>query len=149
MSTWLLRAVAPDGYSFKGEMVYPVVNYEIPYDFKRFIDSVQFEETSRFNLKLDGFSYVQHQIESKEQSTLLCKVRIQTVGLLPVWLCDRLKNFATGANGAGIFVEFYDDWITWYTYTGRWVNACAIAESSEVHGSLSIELDCWKKVGIA
>jgi hypothetical protein len=62
-----------------------------------------------------------------------------------MWLCDRLRRFAYGANGAGIFVEFYDDWITSFIYTGRWVNAGKVTENSMVNGAASIELDCWKK----
>jgi hypothetical protein len=149
MPTWLLRAVVPDGYTFNGEMVQPITNYEIPYEFKRQIDSVNFEETPRFDLKINGFEYVQHQINSKETATIICKVTIQSVGTLPMWLCDRLKRFAYGANGAGIFVEFYDDWITNFIYTGRWINAGAITENSTINGAVSIELDCWKKEIIA
>ena len=148
MPTWLLRAVAPDDYTFNGEMVYPVTNYEIPYEFKRQIDSVNIEEEPRFNLKINGFEYVQHQINSKETATIIAKIGIQTVGTLPMWLCDRLKRFAYGANGAGIFVEFYDDWITNFIYTGRWVNAGEVTENSMINGAVSVALDCWKKEAI-
>jgi hypothetical protein len=145
MTTWLLRAVVPDDYTFNGEMVQPMVNYEIPYEFKRQIDSVSINEEPRFNLKINGFEYVQHQINSKETATIIAKIGIQTVGTLPMWLCDRLRRFAYGANGAGIFIEFYDDWITNFIYTGRWVNAGQVTENSMINGSVSIEINCWKK----
>jgi hypothetical protein len=72
-------------------------------------------------------------------------VAIQFTGNIPLWLCDRLKSFAAGANGAGIFIEFYDDIVTDYIYTGRWTNAGEITENSIVNGTVTINLDCWKK----
>jgi hypothetical protein len=148
MPTWILRAVLPDGYTFNGEMVYPITDFEIPYSFKNQIDRVEFKEAPRFNLKINGFEYVQHQIESIETETIISKLSIQTIGSMPLWICDRLRIFSCGCNGSGMFLEFYDDWITNFIYTGRWINAGDIKENSDINGTVKIDLNCWKKEAI-
>jgi len=44
--------------------------------------------------------------------------------------------------GAGITVDFYDDWATDKQYTGYWVNASDFVDNSELLCGGSIDMQC-------
>ena len=125
-----------------------MVNLEIPYDFKRMIDSVEFKESSKYIIKNTGFEFTKHQVGAFASGEIHTSVNIRTCGDMPLYMTDLLKRMAYGCNSAGMILEFYDDWITDIVYTGRWINAGEIVENSVMHGAATIELACWKQTEI-
>jgi hypothetical protein len=142
--TWALKPVIPDSIVFGGEMVYPSTNIEIPDTFRNYVEHARFEVKPQFINKMTGF-------ETKKYKTGFvseAKFSIMLVGNLPRWLQQSLHRLAISMNGAGMVLQFKDNWISGtdaspVTYECRWNIAGDFVDNSELLCGGSMELHAF------
>ena len=140
MPAWAIRPVLPSGASFTGQIVHNMTNVTIPNTLKRYVDSVTISESDAYLNKYTGFETKKYRIGNATGATVDASLSIMLVGDLPRWLMGLFESLARGCNGAGMELEFYDDWISSTQYTGRWVNAADFVDNSELLCGGSIDL---------
>lgn len=148
MATWALRLVLPAGASFNGQIVWPMTNIEFPNTLKKYTQSVRIVEHSNNLTKHTGFESKKYRIAASTGTDYDIDLSIMLVGDLPRWACELLRDMAVGANGGGIEIQFYDDWITDYQYRGRWVNAGDFVDNSEALCGASIDILAFEKQAV-
>ncbi len=139
--TWSLKPKIPDGFSFDGELVYSSTSIEISPLLKGYIQSINLAGMDQFDLKYTGFESKKYKVANSNEKS----IRIMLVGNLPRWVCDSLESLAKAVNGAGMIIQFYDDFFTGteaspITYECRWLNAGDFVDNSELLCGGSIEL---------
>jgi hypothetical protein len=144
MPSWALRAVLPTGSVFKGQLSYPMTAIEVPTALKYEIESVGIDYANLYENKNTGFEPKKYRVNSITGTAILATVQIMLVGDLTRVMQAILETLAKGCNGAGLYMDFYDDWISDKQYTGRWVNAGDFVDSSELLCGGSIEMSCFK-----
>lgn len=149
MSTYLIKPSIPAGTSFDGQIVFDLTNYEIPYSWWRYVDSVEIVHRPKWLNRYTGFETTKRRIGTTGSSGTMVDLSITWVGSLPRDVLQRLQRLAEGANGGGIDLLFYDDLVSGYTYTGKWDNAGDFVENNPIHGGASVRLACWSATVIS
>ena len=143
MSTWALRPILPRSTTFNGQIVFPMTGLYVPNSLKRYVESVDLTMGSGLLNKYTGFETAKYRSDSDNQLYTIATLAIMLVGDLPRWLQRLMLNLAKGCNGAGMELEFYDDWATMKQYTGRWTNAGDFVDSSELLCGGSIQFSAF------
>lgn len=143
MPAWAIRPVLPSGYLFAGQLVYPMTAVTIPNTLKKYVESIELIEANEYMNKYTGFESKKYRVENTAGTAINTSISIMLVGNLPRWMSDLFQSLARGCNGAGMHLEFYDDFATTGQYTGRWVNAADFVDNSEALCGGSIDIECF------
>ncbi len=139
---WALKPKFPTGTTFDGEMVWTSTDIEIPLeDFKNYVENIRHKINSQFENKYTGFETNKYKVQNSDEKLF----RIMLVGNLPRWLQDALHRLAIAMNGAGIILQWKDDFFTGttsspVTYEARWLNAGDFVDNNELLCGGSMEL---------
>ncbi len=130
---WALKPAIPDSITFGGELVYPATDIEVPDDFREYVENACFEIKPQFINKMTGFETKKYKTDTPSE----VKMSIMMVGNLPRWLQQNLQRLAIAVNGAGLEIQFLDNWISGtdsssITYNCRWENAGDFVDNSEL-----------------
>ena len=137
---WAFKPKLPDGATFNGEIVWPSTGMEIPDTFRLYVENVTYSIRNQFDVKYTGFETKKYKIQNTNERLY----RFMLVGDLPRWMQDALLRLAVAMNGAGMILQFKDNWISgtdesFTTYDGRWLNAGDFVDNSELLCGGSIE----------
>jgi len=144
MASYVMRAVLPSGTSFDGQIVFDTTTFNIPTECRSQFASVTYSFVPAYVIKNTGFEPIKHRVANTSTTSVEVDVSIQLVGNAERRYVDLLREFAVAIMGAGMYIEFYDDWATDKVYTGRWINAAKFVENSEITGTGKIDFACWK-----
>jgi hypothetical protein len=129
--SWALKPKLPDGVTFNGQLLYNSTHLEIEDTFSNYVQGVFNRKNSQYVIKYTGF---QSKVYKKDDPVRQI-INITLVGNLPRWLFNALRTMAEAINGAGMILQFKDNWITGteaspVTYTCRWANASDFVENN-------------------
>jgi hypothetical protein len=138
---WALKPKLPDGAVFGNEIVYQSTVVEISDTFKLYVISIQQATNNQFVNKATGFETDRY----KKNDADKISIDITLAGNIPHWLEDALKVLAQSMNGAGMILQFLDDWVNGtvlqpVTYDCRWVNAGDFVNSSTLLSGATMQL---------
>ena len=142
MPSWAFKTTVPSGISFDGQIVYDSTLLQIPNTLKKYVQSIDVYHTSYNLVKHTGFEAKIYRKKNTSGTDLEAELSIMLVGDLPRWLQAMFVSLARACVGAGITVDFYDDWATDKQYTGYWVNASDFVDNSELLCGGSIDMQC-------
>jgi len=140
--TYQLKPKLPTGATYgSGQITFPTTNIEVSSDFKNYVETIDIEIRPMYIMKYDGFDAKKYKAHEEN----IRSIDIMLVGNLPRFLHEQLYQLAIATNGAGIAIEFYDDFATGtdaspISYTCRWVNAGDFVESNVIQNGGSIQL---------
>lgn len=149
MPTWAFKPVLPSASVFSGQIVYQSTNINFPNTMKKYVDSVRIFRNSNYANKYTGFETKKYKINANSGNDYDIDINIVMVGNLPFNLFQILRNIAVSINGAGMEVQFYDDWITDKQYRGHWVNAGDFVDNNYIHYGASIQLACYEEQAVS
>jgi len=137
---WTLKPTA-DGVAFGGETVWPSTYLEISDSFKYYVESVSYKTNNQYVNKLTGFVTKKYKVNDADK----IYIDITLAGNIPHWLVDALFSLAQSMNGAGMILQFKDDWINGtesvpITYDCRWTNSTDFVDSSSLLSGASMQL---------
>ena len=138
---WALLPRTPTGATYDGNLVWNSTNIEIPDTFRQYVESINHSIKPMYINKYTGFETKKYYIRDSSEHRFM----IMLVGNLPRWLQEALKRLAIAMNGAGMILQFLDNWVTGTdasstTYNCRWVNAIDFVDNSELLCGGSMEL---------
>jgi hypothetical protein len=136
------------GNSFAGELVYSMPHHPVADTIKKYIESVNLTYRNAFIVKQTGFETTKHVVNKITGNDTICDISITFVGNLPRWEMQQLIQLGKGLLGAGMQLEFHDDWITDKDYLCRWTNALDFVENSALLCGGTIELQAWQVTDI-
>lgn len=149
MATWIFRSHLPAGSSFSGQIVYGSTTIDVPTDLIRYIDTIDISSLPRYINKYTGVETTKYKILNttvgSPSDDIETEIRVVLVDKLPRYLFNMLYSFAIGVNGGGMQLYFYDDIVSDFQYTCRWINAADFMEQDTLYGSLSIDLKSWER----
>ena len=138
---WALKPKLPDGAVFGNEIVYQSTVVEIPDTFKLYVSSIQQSTNNQFVNKATGFETNRYKTNDADKIS----IDITLAGNIPHWLEDALKVLAQSMNGAGMILQFLDDWVNGttlqpVTYDCRWINAGDFVNNSTLLSGATMQL---------
>jgi len=145
--SWSIRPKFPTGTTFDGEITWTSTDIEIPDNIYLQLESTNIVIGSQFVNKNTGFEKKKY----KKHDNSYVEYSIMLVGNLPYYLKELLLRLAAAVNGAGMILEFKDNWCMGtinspIQYECRWTNAGDFVENSELLCGGSIKLLCFRSV---
>ncbi len=126
-----------------GQMSFNAVEFSIDEAFRKNIESINIRKRDKFLIKQTGFQYTKRQLHPISGTTELTDISINFVSVLTRPEFYQLVQLAKALNGASGLLIYRDDLASDRTYTGRWVNAGAFRDDSEILSTAAMELETY------